>query len=44
MPNSTNDIRDLQRLPILGGLDEMDGYEPLWCSDRSCALAGPTCP
>lgn len=44
MPISTNDIRALQLLPVLGGRDDTDGYEPLWCSDRSCALAGPTCP
>jgi hypothetical protein len=44
MSESTNDIRALQELPLLGGLDEADGYEPMGCTQRSCALAGPTCP
>jgi hypothetical protein len=44
MPNSTDDIRALQELPILGGREETDGYEAERCTVRSCALAGPTCP
>jgi hypothetical protein len=44
MPNSTNDVRDLQRLPMVGGSEDTDMYEAVRCSERSCALAGPTCP
>lgn len=44
MSNSTTDIRALERLPVVGGRGDADGFEPFSCSDRSCALAGPTCP
>jgi hypothetical protein len=44
MTNTTNDIRALQQLPVLDGPEEEDGYDARGCSQRSCALAGPTCP
>ncbi len=39
----TIDTRALQRLPLLDGEEETDGYEALFCSARSCGLVGPTC-
>jgi hypothetical protein len=43
MPNTTIDIRDLQRLPLLGGLEEADEHERRECATaRSCGLVGYT--